>query len=122
MRVMWTTARSGGGNATRVEWGPASGTGGALPYSAAAACGVAYGIEHMCNAPANQSKYFLDPGVVCDAVMTGLKPATRYTYRVGVEGHSAGAVRSRVASSAPERRPPSTVRSYATGGTRTPVT
>lgn len=42
-----------------------------------------YEREHMCDAPANQSVGWRDPGYIHDALITGLKKGKRYYYKVG---------------------------------------
>lgn len=41
-----------------------------------------YEREHMCDAPANTSIGWRDPGYIHDAVMTNLKKGVRYYYKV----------------------------------------
>lgn len=41
-----------------------------------------YEREHMCDAPANQSVGWRDPGYIHDALITGLKKGKRYYYKV----------------------------------------
>lgn len=41
-----------------------------------------YEREHMCDAPANQSIGWRDPGYVHDALITGLGKGKRYYYKV----------------------------------------
>lgn len=41
-----------------------------------------YEREHMCDAPANQSVGWRDPGYIHDGVMTNLKQGKRYYYKV----------------------------------------
>lgn len=42
-----------------------------------------YEREHMCDAPANQSVGWRDPGFIHDALITGLEKGRRYYYKVG---------------------------------------
>ncbi|KAK7317950.1 hypothetical protein RJT34_02598 [Clitoria ternatea] len=42
-----------------------------------------YDREHMCDAPANSSVGWRDPGFIHDALLTGLKKGQRYYYKVG---------------------------------------
>jgi len=41
-----------------------------------------YEKEHMCDAPANESVGWRDPGYIHDALITGLKKGRRYYYKV----------------------------------------
>lgn len=41
-----------------------------------------YEREHMCDAPANQSVGWRDPGFIHDALITGLDKGRRYYYKV----------------------------------------
>jgi len=41
-----------------------------------------YEREHMCDAPANQSVGWRDPGFIHDALITGLEKGRRYYYKV----------------------------------------
>ncbi|GAV79204.1 Metallophos domain-containing protein/Metallophos_C domain-containing protein [Cephalotus follicularis] len=53
-----------------------------------------YEKEHMCDAPANESLGWRDPGWIFDAVMKDLKPGVRYYYRVGSDSKGWGTTHS----------------------------
>ena len=44
-----------------------------------------YKREDMCAFPATSIVAFVDPGLIHDALLTGLKPGVRYYYRFGSE-------------------------------------
>eukprot|EP01133_Synstelium_polycarpum_P015456 gene15456-18338_t len=44
-----------------------------------------YTVDQLCGSVASSSTYFRDPGMINDAVMTGLTPSTQYYYYVGSE-------------------------------------
>merc|ERR1711916_195986 len=54
--------------------------------SAASAVTRSYGVGDMCEAPANSSRFFLDPGAIHVAVMDGLEAGKVYYYSVGSDG------------------------------------
>ncbi|CAL5212999.1 unnamed protein product [Lathyrus oleraceus] len=53
-----------------------------------------YEREHMCDAPANQSIGWRDPGYVHDALITGLGKGKRYYYKVGNDNVGWSAIHS----------------------------
>ena len=68
MRVLW---QSGTTTASEVKWGTSPGT-----YTETAAAAIyTYKRTDMCNAPANETEFFRDPGYVHDALMTYGGPA-----------------------------------------------
>ncbi|XP_020210786.1 probable inactive purple acid phosphatase 2 [Cajanus cajan] len=76
MRVMYVT---GGHDETYVRFGEREEE---LQGVAVARVGR-YERDHMCDAPANSSVGWRDPGYVHDALLTGLKKGHKYYYRVG---------------------------------------
>lgn len=85
MRVQWNTRDAG--PQPQVRWGPksmpysADGAGPAYPFLALAATSR-YELSDMCGGAA-ASVGWLDAGSHHVGLMSGLKPATRYYYRVG---------------------------------------
>lgn len=96
MRVMWTTL-----NASRpaVRFGTATGQ---LTLTAAASSST-YHREQLCGAPANADGW-RDPGLLHSAVLTGLRPDTRYYYVYGDEAYGWSAERSFVSGPTAEQR------------------
>jgi len=78
MRVMWI---SGNGDAPTVWYGSAKNK---LDFKASATTKT-YKREDMCAFPATSVFAFVDPGLIHDALLTGLKPGLRYYYRFGSE-------------------------------------
>ncbi|XP_010523486.1 PREDICTED: probable inactive purple acid phosphatase 2 [Tarenaya hassleriana] len=76
MRVMFV---AGDGEERYVRYGEAKERLGAVT----AARGMRYERDHMCDAPANSSIGWRDPGWVFDIVMKNLKGGIRYYYQVG---------------------------------------
>ncbi|EFJ46276.1 hypothetical protein VOLCADRAFT_105635 [Volvox carteri f. nagariensis] len=93
MRVQWNTREAG--STPQVRWGPksvkyddrdglgfAGGSDGPAYPSTAAADTSRYGIEDLCGGAATSAGW-VDAGHHHVALLTGLRPATRYYYRVG---------------------------------------
>jgi len=79
MRVHFT---AGTKTAPAVAYGASKG---ALTKSAEASC-ITYTADEMCQAPATSSANFLDPGWLCEAVLTGLEPDATVYYAATSDG------------------------------------
>lgn len=79
MRVMWTCAALWAGS--EVQYGRSS----SELSERAPAQGDTYTQAQMCEAPANTSRGWRDPGFIYDAVMTDLSWGSKYFYRVSEE-------------------------------------
>lgn len=92
MRVHWTSSFVLAGGVTWVSATTGNGgtTAGSVPRTYAAA--------DMCNAPANDPHDFHDPGMLHEAVMTGLEAGVRYNYSVGDDKTGWSPTRSFVAA------------------------
>ena len=60
--------------------------------NSAAARGIRYEREHMCNAPANSTIGWRDPGWIFHTVMKNLNGGVRYFYQVKAKSESKGYV------------------------------
>lgn len=78
MRIMWTSAALWPGS--EVQYGRDADD----LSSSAPAEWATYKQEHMCEAPANTSQGWRDPGFIYDAVMTELRFGAKYFYRVSI--------------------------------------
>lgn len=78
MRVHWTSGSAAPG---AVRWWLAAAGGGG--GGAATGSAHTYTAADMCNFPANDPHDFHDPGMLHEAVMTGLQPGQVYNYSVG---------------------------------------
>lgn len=76
MRIMWTTAALWPGS--EVQYGRSS----HMLTERAPAQWATYRQDQMCEAPANTTQGWRDPGSIYDAVMTHLSGGTTYYYRV----------------------------------------
>jgi len=75
MRIMWTTQIEAKGV---VYYGTEIGK-----YTTATSNTSTYSHKDMCDSPANKIENFIDPGVIHDAVMTGLSSGKLYYYMFG---------------------------------------
>eukprot|EP01138_Halocafeteria_seosinensis_P005643 gb/GECG01005769.1/.p1 GENE.gb/GECG01005769.1/~~gb/GECG01005769.1/.p1 ORF type:complete len:624 (+),score=34.21 gb/GECG01005769.1/:1-1872(+) len=92
MRVMWTSAKSGGTPKVRVGTSPDM-----LDASVFSGTTGTYTINDMCNAsgigpanytsPATDPANYIDPGIQNDVLLTGLTESARYYYQVS-NGHA----------------------------------
>ena len=95
MVVMWTTGHGVSTPVVKYGVSPQDLT------SAASAVTRSYGVGDMCEAPANSSRFFLDPGAIHVAVMDGLEAGKVYYYSVGSDGGLWSGIESFVANIAP---------------------
>ncbi|XP_065860544.1 probable inactive purple acid phosphatase 2 [Euphorbia lathyris] len=87
MRVMFV---AGDQDERKVKWGEVDGE-----WTHAQVARVArYEREHMCDAPANDSTGWRDPGWIHNAIMTMLKKGVRYYYQVGTDSKGWSSTRS----------------------------
>jgi acid phosphatase type 7 len=82
MRVSWTSASSGSPQAifsTDPDF--------SSPSTSDGSCKT-YKQSDMCESPATTETSFVDPGMLCTAVMDGLEPDTKYYYKVTSDGET----------------------------------
>ncbi|XP_010476419.1 PREDICTED: probable inactive purple acid phosphatase 2 isoform X2 [Camelina sativa] len=90
MRVMFV---AGDGEERFVRYGEEKD----LLGNSAAARGMRYEREHMCDSPANSTVGWRDPGWIYDTVMKNLNNGVRYYYQVGSESKGWSEIRSFIA-------------------------
>ncbi|GAM17445.1 hypothetical protein SAMD00019534_006200, partial [Acytostelium subglobosum LB1] len=76
MRLMWI---SGTDDTPYVYYGDSPNT----LSLVASGTSKTYNITHMCDSPANDPRFFRNPGFIHDVVMTGLKESSQYYYSFG---------------------------------------
>ncbi|GLD96818.1 hypothetical protein PINS_up005501 [Pythium insidiosum] len=107
MRVMWV---SGAVDDAHVQFGsdPKKLT------SRVKATGSTYTAADICQAPANieAAQAFRDPGMIYEAVITGLVPGKSYYYRVGSDKHGMTRVFRMIVPPAPGQHPKGSVMSF----------
>jgi len=82
MRVQWTSATPNG----VVHFAPkVASLSSAAVRHVIGSCHT-YKASDMCHGPATNPDNFVDPGHLCEAVMTGLVPDEEYEYRISVDG------------------------------------
>jgi len=84
MLLQWTAGTSGG----LVQFGPKGVSWDTAAVHTANGTCHTYTAKDMCQAPATSAGHFVNPGQLCEVLMTGLTPDAEYQYRVSELGNT----------------------------------